>query len=61
MRKLLHFKLQDKIVDVECLHTESISNLLDLLKKHPQTPKPHKLVGIRSLSGSITLDYILSI
>lgn len=61
MKKLFHFKLQDKVVDIEFAETQQIKELLPTIKRNSKTPQPEKLIGLKSLSGCLTLDYILSI
>ncbi|KAM3138675.1 hypothetical protein pb186bvf_009239 [Paramecium bursaria] len=56
-----NIKLHEKHLVIEISPEKTLQDLFNKVREHPQTPYPEKLVCLRTLQGSLTLDYILSI
>lgn len=67
--RAFNIKLMDKhiVIDISLEKTaQDLLNKVSLtiiikIREHPSTPNPERLICLRTLSNSITLDYILSI
>ncbi|CAD8156679.1 unnamed protein product [Paramecium octaurelia] len=60
MTRAINLKLQDKLILIEMPSNANLSDLYKRIKEHPLTPNPNQLIGLKTVSGALTLDYILS-
>jgi serum/glucocorticoid-regulated kinase 2 len=59
-KRFFHFRVQDRVIDMEFPDTFPVKDLLPTLRRNPRTPSPEKLIGLKSLCGCLTLDFILT-
>ncbi|CAD8170535.1 unnamed protein product [Paramecium octaurelia] len=51
----------DKQVAIDIAMDKSVADLLNKLREHPATPNSQQLVALKTVSNSITMDYMLSV